>query len=93
MRRKRALEATPPELELAIGLVWGHLNAYQYEDAYRLAQGCLQLWPADDNLFLMCSHAAAEVLEPVDEARLRALRNPANAAWVDLILRRAQCQA
>lgn len=80
----------PPELQLAIGLVWGHLHAYQYEEAYELAQGCLQLWPDDANLRLLCDHAAAEVLEPVDLARLRALRNPTNAAWVDLVLRRAE---
>lgn len=93
MRRRRPLEAMPPELQLAIGLVWGHLNAYQYEEAYELALGCLQLWPDDDKLQLMCDHAAVEVMEPIDVVRLRSLRNAANADWVALVLRRAQYQA
>lgn len=92
MRVRHRPDAMPPELQLAIGLVWGHLNAYQYEQAYTLALGCLQLWPGDDKLQLMCAHAAAEVLEPVDPVRLRALRNGANADWVDLVLRRSQSQ-
>jgi hypothetical protein len=89
MRRRKTLEAMPPELQLAIGLVWGHLNAYQYEEAYELALGCLQLWPDDDKLQLMCDHAAAEVMEPINVARLRSLRNAVNADWIALVLRRA----
>lgn len=90
MRRRTTLEPTPAERELAIALAWGHLNAYQYDDAYELARGCLELWPDDEPLQLLCGHAAAEVLEPVDAARLCALRSPANAEWVDLVLRRAR---
>jgi len=40
----------------------------------------------------MCDYAAAELMEPVDEARLRALRTPENGQWVDLVLRRLQYQ-
>lgn len=90
MRRRRTTEALPPELELATGLVWGHLNAYQYENAYDLAAGCLALWPGNVHLQLMHDYAAAELLEPVDQARLRSLRTADNAAWVDLILLRLQ---
>ena len=92
MQRRTRLDAMPPELELAIGLVWGHLNAYQYDQAWELARGCLQLWPSDEKLRLMCDHAAAEVMEPVDTARLRALRSADNGPWVDLVLRRAHYQ-
>jgi len=88
MRRKRTTEAMPDELQLALGLVWGHLNAYQYEPAYDLACGCLQLWPGEVRLQLMRDYAAAELMEPVDQARLRALRTPENRQWVDLVLRR-----
>lgn len=90
MRPRRLPDTTPPELQLAIGLVWGHLHAYQYDDAYALALGCLQLWPDDASLQLLCAHAAAEVMAPVDPHRLRALRTDANADWVALVLRRAQ---
>jgi hypothetical protein len=93
MRARRPPDSMPPELQLAIGLVWGHLHAYQYEEAHSLALGCLQLWPGDDKLQLLCAHAGAELLEPVDAARLRALRNPTNACWVELVLRRAQYPA
>ncbi|WP_050468502.1 hypothetical protein [Herbaspirillum chlorophenolicum] len=88
MRKKRQHEGAQPELLAATGLVWGHLNAYQYEQAYQLALGCLQLWPADEKLQLMRDLAAAEVLEPVDTGRLRVMRTPVNAAWIDLVLRR-----
>lgn len=88
MRRKRPGAEMPAEQQLAIGLVWGHLNAYQYEEAYDLATGCLELWPEDVKLRLMCDFAAAELLEPVDRQRLLALRTPENSEWVDLLLRR-----
>lgn len=89
MRRRKPLDAMPPELQLAIGLVWGHLHAHQYDEAYELALGCLQLWPDEANLHLLFNHAAAEVMEPVDRDRLHGLRNSANADWIDLVLRRA----
>ncbi len=88
MRKKTTREGMPEELQLAIGLVWGHMNAYQYEDAYMLALGCLKLWPQDRNLQLMAAYAAAEVLEPVDRQQLERLRAPDTDAWIDLVLRR-----
>ncbi|MBP0597320.1 hypothetical protein J8I26_04340 [Herbaspirillum sp. LeCh32-8] len=90
MRKKRQHDGMPAELVAALGLVWGHLNAYQYEEAYALASGCLLLWPDDEKLSLMRDFAATEVLEPVDRQRLYAMRTPQNAAWVDLVLRRLQ---
>jgi hypothetical protein len=76
------------ELLMAIGLVWGYFSAYQYEAAYELAQGCLQLWPQDPKLFLMAAYAATELLEPVDRSRLEAMRNNENEAWINLIIAR-----
>lgn len=86
MRRKRQHDAMPEELLLAIGMVWGYFSSYQYEAAYELAQGCLQLWPQDQKLFLMAAYAAVELLEPVDTQRLQDMRTKDNEAWIDLIL-------
>lgn len=90
MRQKRQRDGMPDELLLAIGLVWGYISAYQYEEAYELAVGCMQVWPQDHHLFLMASYAAAELLEPVDRERLLSLRTPENEAWVKLVLRRLE---
>jgi hypothetical protein len=94
MRHKPARDPLRDELTMAIGLVWGHLNAQQPEEAYDLARGCLQLWPGERSLSLMAAYAAVELAEPVDLAALRqAGTDPARAAdeaaWVALIEHRA----
>lgn len=75
---------------LAIGLVWGYFSSYQYDEAYALAMGCMQVWPQNQQLFLMASYAAAELLEPVDKDRLLSMRTPENDAWINLVLRRLE---
>jgi len=92
MRPKIKRSEMPEDLVMAIGLVWGHLAARQFEEAYLLAKGCLRVWPNDRSLILMSSYAAAEVLEPVDVAKLTAIKDPSCADWVRLVLRRAQNQ-
>ena len=83
------------ELTMAVGLVWGHLNAQQLQAAWDLAQGCLQLAPGHRALTLMANYAAAELGKPVDLAALHspAADDPANAAsvhsWIALIEHRA----
>lgn len=95
MRHKPARDPLRDELTMAVGLIWGHLNAQQPEQAYDLARGCLQLWPGDRSLSLMAAYAAAELAEPVDLAALRsqAGTDPARAAdeaaWIALVGRRA----
>lgn len=91
MRRRTPRDTSSDELTLAIGLVWGHLHAQQPEEAYRLAQGCLELWPDDADLALMAAYAATELAEPVDLARLRgiAAKSPDAAAFATLVERRA----
>jgi hypothetical protein len=89
MRKKVKSEEIQAELVYAIGLVWGHLNARQFEEAYSLAKGCLRIWPEDRSLALMYAYAAAEVLEPVDEKKLTGLRDAACEDWIRLVLRRA----
>jgi hypothetical protein len=92
MRKKVKTQETPPELVIAIGLVWGHLNARQFEEAHALAKGCLRIWPDDRSLALMAAYAAAELLEPVDVRTLAGLRDATNENWIQLVLRRAEKQ-
>jgi hypothetical protein len=95
MRQKPAPEPLRDELATATGLVWGHLNAQQPEEAYELARACLQLWPGDRGLALMAAYAAVELAEPFDLDALRRATStdPARAAdeaaWIALIERRA----
>lgn len=89
MRAGVKREAMDIDQVIAIGLVWGHLRARQFEEAYLLAKGCLLVWPGERNLVLMQAYAAAEVLEPVDVAQLQAARSAACEAWIELVLRRA----
>ena len=89
MRPKLKRAEMPIDLVMAIGLVWGHLTARQFEEAFLLAKGCLRVWPDDHNLILMQSYAAAEVLEPVDTGKLLAIKDPACQEWIRLVLRRA----
>ncbi len=90
MRQKIKRPEMPTDLILAIGLVWGHLTARQFEEAYLLAKGCLRVWPDDRSLILMASYAAAEVLEPINADKLAAVKDPACAEWVKLVMRRAE---
>lgn len=90
MRKKVKNEEIQAELVYAIGLVWGHLNARQFEEAYSLAKTCMRIWPEDRSLALMSAYAAAEVLEPVDERKLTGLRDSASEDWIRLVLRRAE---
>jgi hypothetical protein len=80
----------PEELALAIGLVWGHLNAGQFEEAYDLAQGCMRVWPTESRLTLMSAYAAVELLEPLDDETLAILHEAECRDWATLILRRAE---
>lgn len=54
----------PIDLVMAIGLVWGHLNARQFEEASLLAKGCLHVWPEEPNLTLMFFYAEDRVSAP-----------------------------
>ncbi|NRR30405.1 hypothetical protein HSX11_09400 [Oxalobacteraceae bacterium] len=89
MKTSIAGETTPPELILAIGLLWGHLNAAQFEQARKLVRGCLCLWPRDSRLVLMAAYADVELGEALDTATLAALRASEHREWADLVLRRA----
>ncbi|RJF96887.1 hypothetical protein D3870_21160 [Noviherbaspirillum cavernae] len=90
MRRKIVRETESRELIIAIGLVWGHLNASQFEEAWQLAKACLRIWPEDRRLAMMCAYAAVELLEPLDD-RMRVLLSQGGCSeWEALVLRRAE---
>jgi hypothetical protein len=86
-RKKRAQAA--PELALAIGMIWGHLNARQFDDAYQLARGCAMLWPDDQRLSLMAAYAAVELAAPLEDDMVHAMKTADCIAWTSLIWRRA----
>jgi hypothetical protein len=81
-------ERVPPELTMAVGLIWGYLNVNQFDKALTLAKGCLRIWPDEHRLLLMAAHAAVELMEPLDDKMREALTKPQNRKWADLILRR-----
>lgn len=94
MRTKKKRQAdADPELTLAIGLVWGYLNARQVEDAYDLARGCIQVWPEDTRLRLMYAYAAVELLQPLDETTRAVLEQSQCREWAMLVRRREELQA
>lgn len=74
MKRKSIGKTDATELIIAVGLVWGHLNARQFDEARQLAKGCLCLWPGNKDLTLMATHAAAEIPEPMNKSAL--VNNP-----------------
>lgn len=89
MRPKHRRAGMSADKVMAIGLVWGHLSARQFEEAFLLAQGCLRVWPDERNLLLMHAYAAAEVLEPLHVDKLLAIKDPECQGWIRLVLRRA----
>jgi hypothetical protein len=90
MRRRKQREAISDELSVAIGLVWGHLNCSQFEQAYDLARGCLRVWPDETRLILMAAYAAVELLEPLDEKTLAVLHAAECKEWANRVLRRSE---
>jgi hypothetical protein len=88
MRKRAKRDVMSDELTVAIGLVWGHLNASQYEEAYYLARGCLRVWPDEKRLILMAAFAAVELLEPLDEKMMTVLKSADCREWADMVLLR-----
>lgn len=88
MRTKVRRDSTQTELAVAIGLVWGHLNASQFEEAYKLARGCLRVWPQEHRLILMSAYAAVELLVPLDDTAVKVLETTQCREWADLIRQR-----
>lgn len=73
---------------MAIGLVWGHLIARQFEDAYTLVQGCLRLWPDNQQLLLLASYASVETGHSLEKPVIALLRKESSRTWSYRVLRR-----
>lgn len=89
MRKREPRDTASDDLILAIGLIWGHLNSGQFDEADQLARGCLRVWPADERLMVMAAFAAVELGRPLDETTVLSLRSASCREWADLVLRRA----
>ena len=89
MNRRQRHEPMPIELSVAIGLLWGHLNTSQFEQAYRLGLVCRQIWPDEERLALLVAYARIELFDGVD-ADTEAWLAQAGAcpAWRALLARR-----
>lgn len=90
MRQRTKRETMPEELTVAIGLIWGHLNTYQFEEAFQLARACRQIWPQETRLVLMYAFAAVELLEPLDDYTVAILQGADCRDWSELVLRRSE---
>ncbi|MGZ3241545.1 MAG: hypothetical protein ACXWIN_05365 [Burkholderiaceae bacterium] len=89
MRKREHRDTASDDLILAIGLIWGHLSAEQFEEADQLTRGCLRLWPDDERIIAMAAFIAVEMGKSLDEKTLMILRNAQCKEWAGLVLRRA----
>lgn len=89
MRANARRDAMPEELEVAIGLMWGYLGTGQFDQAVKLARGCLQVWPDERRLVLMAAYAKVELGDPPDAYTLAVLEEEDCPEWSQLVLRRA----
>lgn len=89
MKQEQKHDAMAADLQVAIGLVWGHLSVCQFEQAYQLAQGCLSRWPQDARLALMAAYAGIEIGKPLDQRMQAALSQGDCEDFAELVLRRA----
>lgn len=93
MKATRTRSGMAEELVIAIGLIWGHLNVRQFEQAYMLARGCQQVWPEESRLRVMEICASVELHYPLDADARAALLAADCKEWTDMILLRAQRHA
>lgn len=92
MTHSRPTPARNSDLDTAIGLVWGQLNTNRFDDAYALAQGCVQIWPADRRLRVLRAYAAVEIGLWLDREELEFLRAVGPGDCTERLLRRAELQ-
>lgn len=89
MNKRVQRETQSDDLILAIGLIWGHLHTGQYDEADRLARGCLCVWPDDERIIVMAAFAKVELGSALNEQTLTFLHNAQCREWAELVLRRA----
>lgn len=88
MKKTPHQEPMQAELVLAIGLVWGHLNACQFKQAHQLAVGCLRVWPGETRLAMMAAFAAVELSIPLSDEDRSSLGIANCADWSEMVLSR-----
>ena len=93
MRMRLRAAPLPNELSIAIGLVWGQLNASQFEPAYALGKVCLRIWPDERRLALMVAYAQVELYDEADAQTLAVLRGADCPDWLAIVARRANAVA
>lgn len=89
MRMRTRGAPLPSELSMAIGLVWGLLNAGQFEPAYVLGKVCLRIWPRERRLELMLAYAQVELYDEPDAHTLEVLGGADCPQWLAIVARRA----
>lgn len=89
MRKREQRDTGNDELILAIGLIWGHLNSGQFDEADKLVSGCLRVWPTDERLIVMAAFSAVELGRALDSKSVTFLRSANCREWADLVLLRA----
>lgn len=67
MKLRQRHAPMPLDLSVAIGLLWGHLNTGQFEQAYRLGRVCRRIWPEEERLALLQAYAQVELFDGPDE--------------------------
>lgn len=79
----------PLDLSVAIGLLWGHLNTGQFEQAYRLGRVCRRIWPEEERLALLQAYAQVELFDGPDEETEAVLaRSGGCPSWTAVLARR-----
>lgn len=89
MRTRHEQRQGPAEVVTAIGLVWGHLNAQQFTEAYTLGKVCAAIWPQEERLAMMVAYAQVELFDYPDAATMAILRSGQCPEWLAVVARRA----
>lgn len=89
MRTRNEQRQGPAEVITAIGLVWGHLNAQQFSDAYTLGKVCMAIWPQEERLAMMVAYAQVELFDHPDAATMAVLHSGRCPEWLAVVARRA----
>lgn len=90
MKRRERPEPMPLDLSVAIGLLWGHLNTGQFEQAHRLGVVCRRVWPDEERLALLAAYAQIELFDGPDADTGAALARAAGCpSWTAVLARRS----
>lgn len=88
MKLRQRHTPMPLDLAVAIGLLWGHLNTGQFDQAWRLGRVCRQIWPDDERLALLVATAQVELFDGPDPDTQALLARAACPSWSAVLARR-----